>query len=80
MKFLDTLIARLLEKLIWFYQKAVSPWLGARCRFEPTCSEYALEVLQRYGAARGTYFFARRLLKCHPYHGGGEDPLPLESS
>lgn len=58
------------------YQLAVSPLLGPRCRFYPSCSQYALEALERFGVLRGTYLAARRLLRCHPFHPGGYDPVP----
>ena len=59
---------RLLLGLIWFYQKAISPWFPARCRFLPTCSEYAREAVEKYGPARGSLLAAKRLAKCQPFH------------
>lgn len=58
------------------YQVLVSPLLGPRCRFYPTCSAYAAEALRTHGAARGTWLAARRLLRCHPWHPGGVDFVP----
>ena len=58
-----------------FYKAAVSPLLPPSCRFVPTCSEYAAEAVQRYGALRGSWMGARRLLRCHPFHPGGYDPV-----
>jgi hypothetical protein len=61
---------------IRFYQRAISPALPPRCRFEPTCSAYAAEAIERHGAARGTWLAARRLIKCAPWHPGGVDLVP----
>lgn len=58
------------------YKLAVSPYLGDRCRFYPSCSDYAREAIQYHGAARGTYLAARRLCRCHPFSAGGVDPVP----
>lgn len=58
------------------YRLLLSPWLGSQCRFYPTCSAYALEALERHGAAAGSYLGARRLLRCHPWCAGGHDPVP----
>ena len=57
------------------YKLLISPLLPPACRFTPTCSEYAMEAIKRYGALRGTYMGLRRLLKCHPFHTGGYDPV-----
>ena len=57
------------------YRLAVSPILPPACRFTPTCSEYAIESIQKYGAARGMGLAAKRLLRCHPFHAGGYDPV-----
>ncbi len=58
------------------YQRWISPLLGPACRFHPSCSEYAAEALQRYGAIKGSAMSARRLLRCHPFCEGGIDPVP----
>ena len=57
------------------YQVAISPLLGSSCRYYPTCSHYAHEAVARYGPGRGTYMAVRRLLRCHPFHPGGYDPV-----
>ena len=62
--------------LIRIYQWTLSPFLGATCRFEPSCSRYAAECLRRFGLVRGVWLGARRLLCCHPFHPGGYDPPP----
>lgn len=65
--------------LLWLirgYQVAVSPWLGPRCRFQPTCSEYAATAIARFGAWRGVGLAARRVARCHPWGGHGYDPVP----
>jgi hypothetical protein len=67
---------RLLIGLVRGYRLLLSPSLGSSCRFEPTCSAYSLEALQRYGAAAGTYLTAARVLRCHPWCDGGYDPVP----
>jgi len=61
--------------LIALYQKSVSPWLGPHCRFYPTCSEWARQAVETYGAFGGTWRALGRLLRCHPFHPGGYDPL-----
>jgi hypothetical protein len=62
--------------LVRFYRLMLSPWLGSGCRFEPTCSAYALQALQEHGAARGSYLTLKRLGRCHPWCAGGHDPVP----
>jgi len=69
-------MARILIGLIKGYQLLLSPFFGQQCRFSPTCSQYALDALQKHGAVRGTMYAIRRLLKCHPWHAGGHDPIP----
>ena len=65
-----------LRRLIRFYQLALSPLLGPRCRYLPTCSEYATEALQRHGVVRGGWIALTRLVRCHPWGGSGFDPVP----
>uniref|UniRef100_UPI0011B75060 membrane protein insertion efficiency factor YidD n=1 Tax=Novipirellula artificiosorum TaxID=2528016 RepID=UPI0011B75060 len=60
--------------MIRFYQMAISPMLGPSCRFTPTCSQYAIEVIRRDGVVRGVYRSVRRILRCHPWNPGGYDP------
>ena len=62
--------------LVKLYRYAISPMLGSNCRFDPPCSEYALEALQRHGACKGTWLATRRVGRCHPWHPGGYDPVP----
>jgi putative membrane protein insertion efficiency factor len=62
--------------LIKIYQLALSPLLGRSCRFYPTCSAYTQKAIRKYGFFRGIYLGGKRLLKCHPFHPGGVDPLP----
>jgi putative membrane protein insertion efficiency factor len=61
--------------VIRFYQRWISPMLGPACRFEPTCSAYAIEAIARHGIARGAALSVWRLLRCHPFHPGGVDPV-----
>jgi putative membrane protein insertion efficiency factor len=67
---------RLLMALVRGYRFFLSPWLGSACRFEPTCSAYALQALERHGAAAGTLLTVGRLARCHPWCAGGPDPVP----
>jgi putative membrane protein insertion efficiency factor len=67
---------KLLLGLIRFYRKHVSPLRPPCCRYIPTCSEYALEAIGKYGAWKGSWLALRRLLRCHPFHKGGYDPVP----
>lgn len=71
-----TLIARIIALPVRAYRLILSPWLGHGCRFQPTCSAYALEALDRHGALRGTWLMLRRLGRCHPWGGDGYDPVP----
>lgn len=65
----------LLIFLIRIYRMAISPFLGANCRFTPTCSAYAIEALEKKGAIKGLWLTLKRICKCHPFHPGGHDPL-----
>jgi hypothetical protein len=68
--------AFLLSLPVRAYRLVLSPWLGHNCRYQPTCSAYALEALARHGAARGLWLTLRRLARCHPWGGSGHDPVP----
>jgi putative membrane protein insertion efficiency factor len=70
------MMARLLMALVRGYRYFLSPWLGSACRFEPTCSLYALEALRQHGALTGSRLTTGRLLRCHPWCAGGHDPVP----
>lgn len=63
--------------LILLYRVTLSPFIGRQCRFEPTCSRYGLEAFRRFGPARGAWLALRRVGRCHPFHRGGYDPVPL---
>jgi putative membrane protein insertion efficiency factor len=73
-----TLAQHALIHLVKAYRLLLSPWLGSSCRFEPTCSRYAIEALEVHGAAKGSYLTAGRLLRCHPWCAGGFDPVPTK--
>ena len=75
---LTALPRRLLIGAVQGYRYLLKPWLGNVCRFEPSCSAYALAALQQHGAAAGTYLAARRILRCHPWCDGGHDPVPQQ--
>ena len=61
--------------LIRFYQKVISPMKKPSCRFYPTCSQYSLEDIEKYGFLKGMFLSVKRIIKCHPFHRGGHDPL-----
>lgn len=71
---------KLLHWFIRFYQIVISPMLGPRCRYIPTCSQYAIEALRVHGTTKGVYLSARRLCRCHPWGGYGYDPIPPKPS
>ncbi len=73
------MIKKFLIALVKGYRLLLSPWLGSACRFEPTCSVYAIEALERHGAARGSYLVLRRLGRCQPWCAGGHDPVPTQA-
>ncbi|WP_071590597.1 membrane protein insertion efficiency factor YidD [Gloeocapsa sp. PCC 73106] len=66
----------ILITLIKIYRNFISPLFPPSCRFQPTCSQYCLEAIQEYGSWRGSYLGIRRILRCHPFHPGGYDPVP----
>ncbi len=74
------MIKLLLIGLVRAYRLLLSPSLGSACRFEPTCSAYALQALERHGAAHGSYLTVTRLLRCHPWCAGGHDPVPEKAN
>ena len=69
-----------LIQLVRFYRLAISPWLGANCRFDPSCSSYTIEALQVHGILKGSVLAARRIGRCHPWGGSGYDPVPGDKS
>jgi len=68
-------MTEVLIRIIRFYQRFISPLLARHCRFYPTCSEYSVQALQKYGWRKGGLLAVKRLLKCHPFHPGGYDPI-----
>ena len=70
------MIRALLIGIVKAYRLFLSPWLGSACRFEPTCSVYALQALQAHGAAAGSYLTVSRIVRCHPWCAGGHDAVP----
>ena len=71
---------KILIALIKVYRFTLSPFIGQHCRFTPTCSQYATEAIEQYGAIKGSWMAAKRLSKCHPFHSGGWDPVPENMS
>lgn len=76
---LSDLPRRVLIALVRGYRLLLSPWLGSQCRFEPTCSAYALDALQRHGALGGSLLTVGRIARCHPWCAGGHDPVPEQA-
>lgn len=70
------LMLKILTGIIRFYQMSISPLLGRNCRFEPSCSEYSIQALSKYGVFKGIFLSIKRLIRCHPWGGHGYDPLP----
>lgn len=71
---------KIMLKLIWFYQHAISPYKGrSYCNFVPSCSEYAVEAINRFGALKGGFMALKRILRCNPLTRGGYDPVPLKT-
>lgn len=73
-------VQKLLIGVVKAYRLLLSPWLGSACRFEPTCSVYALQALEQHGAAKGSYLTLKRLGRCHPWCEGGLDPVPQKNA
>jgi putative membrane protein insertion efficiency factor len=73
------IVQRLLMGVVRGYRLLLSPWLGSSCRFEPTCSAYALEALAQHGAVKGSYLTVHRLVRCGPWCPGGHDPIPEQA-
>ena len=76
MRRLHTAFIALLIAPIQLYRLCISPFLGMRCRFAPSCAEYAMQAIAQHGALRGGWLAVRRLARCHPFHAGGDDPVP----
>ena len=73
------MMQRILLGLVRAYRLLLSPWLGSACRFEPTCSAYALQALEQHGAWSGSVLTVSRLARCHPFCAGGHDPVPRQA-
>lgn len=69
-------MSRIFIAVIRLYQLCISPFLGAHCRFSPTCSQYAVEAIGRHGSIRGAWYAVCRIVRCNPFNGGGYDPVP----
>ena len=76
MKSVSQVLALPFRGLVWLYRYAISPLIGANCRFHPTCSAYAEEALRTHGVFRGGWLTLKRIAKCHPWGGSGYDPVP----
>ncbi|QMT36888.1 membrane protein insertion efficiency factor YidD [Neisseria wadsworthii] len=73
---MKTMLAKLFLGLIKLYQYCISPMIPPRCRYTPTCSQYAVEAISKYGALKGGWLALKRIVRCHPWGGHGHDPVP----
>lgn len=73
---MKNILANFLCGVIRLYQLFISPWLPKSCRYEPTCSHYAIEAIKKYGAIKGSFLATKRILRCNPFFKGGYDPVP----
>lgn len=73
---LSTILSKIMLGLIWFYRHCISPLTPAACRYTPTCSQYAVEAIKKYGPFKGGWLALRRILRCNPWGGSGYDPVP----
>ena len=71
-----TIVSAILLAMIWFYQHCISPYTPASCRYQPTCSEYTLQAIRKYGPWKGLWLGMKRIMRCHPWGGSGYDPVP----
>jgi putative membrane protein insertion efficiency factor len=76
LKFLSHFFSSLLIGIVKIYKYGISPWLMPACRYTPTCSEYAMEAIRKYGALKGGWLAIKRISRCHPWGGHGHDPVP----
>ena len=76
----QTAFSQILIMLLKVYQRIISPFLGPTCRFAPSCSNYAITAIARFGVWRGCWLTLTRLLRCHPFHPGGHDPVPCRAN
>lgn len=76
MKLLRKIALKILIGMVRLYQGMISPYLGAKCRYEPTCSNYAVEALNKHGVLKGSWLSTKRFCSCHPWGGNGFDPVP----
>lgn len=76
MDYLGRLLSKLFILLIRFYQLSISPMLGQNCRYDPTCSQFTIEALKKYGVFKGGWLGIKRISSCHPWGGHGHDPVP----